>query len=102
VIVVIVARREAVHQNIAEGMALRAHRGIARGAQAGLHHHVVFRLSLMVRFAVEGGMLGARPVAALAIDAEIEPRRLVDDLLRIEILLLLADMAGVAALIRCV
>ena len=44
-------------------------------------------------------MFASRAMTALAIDPEIKPARLVFDLLRIEVLLFLADMAGITVLV---
>jgi hypothetical protein len=99
-IVILGAGGVALDENVAERVALRASTGVARRVETRLHHDLWGRppgLAALLRMFRHVFAAGA--VAALAVGAEIEPRSAVLVLLGIEVLLLLADMAGEAALI---
>ena len=99
VVVIIVARLEVGHEDVAERVALRADHRVASGVETRLQHDIAHRSSGLPRCGVVRDVVAARTVAALAVDAEILPRGLVLHLIGVEVFLFLADVARVAVLI---
>ena len=96
-IVVVFARAITQCVRIPKGMALRADLRVAGRVEPGLYDDVVGGRGGFP--GSEGDVPGARAVAALAVRSEIDPRCTVLAGARVEILLLLAHVAGVAVLV---
>src|SRR5471030_2237835 len=98
-VIVIGARRKTVHVDVAKRVALRANHGVSRSIQAGLQHDIASRALRWIARAVMRHVVASWPVAAFAVGAEIQPGGLVCARLNVEVLLLLAHVAPVAALV---
>ena len=99
VVVIILARGEPQGVDVAEGVALRAHHGIALRVQPGLQHDVARRTLRRHGRAVVRHVLASRTVAALAVGAEILPRRLIGVARVVVPLLLTAHVARETVLV---